>query len=213
MKSLQHAVSLLVLLAMPLIAHAETTTYLDTVPTSDDLIQALEKKEEPQVRMRGIRLGTITEPVVQNQQSVSQSKQSEVGKQASSDKVAAQKTPGVAPQELPRVALNIPFAYSSAELSAEAYKVLGVLGKALSSEQLAGSTILLEGHTDSRGSAEYNKVLSLRRAQSVQNYLTSQFNISKKRVAVRGYGEQRPLNTVNPAGSENRRVEVVNVGK
>ena len=66
------------------------------------------------------------------------------------------------------------------------------------------------GHTDSRGSAEYNKALSENRAQSVADYLYSQ-GIEESRITVRGEGEESPKATNDTAEGrmENRRVEVI----
>ncbi len=70
------------------------------------------------------------------------------------------------------------------------------------------SSITIEGHTDSRGSAAYNQALSERRAQSVRRYLINQGVPASKLNAV-GYGESRPK--VEEVGPEtllmNRRVE------
>ena len=72
----------------------------------------------------------------------------------------------------------------------------------------------IEGHTDSVGSAQYNKVLSLRRAQSVGNLLTQKNNIAKDRVNTVGLGEEKPVasNETAEGRAQNRRV-VVNIEK
>jgi len=63
------------------------------------------------------------------------------------------------------------------------------------------------GHTDSDGAAEYNLVLSMRRATSVRNYLISR-DVSANRLTARGYGEEQPIASGNSAGAKaaNRRV-------
>lgn len=68
--------------------------------------------------------------------------------------------------------------------------------------------IVLEGHTDSSGPAEYNQKLSGYRAQSVKNYLV-QRGISVDRIEVRGYGESQPVasNDTEAGRAINRRVE------
>ncbi|WP_375752516.1 outer membrane beta-barrel protein [Vibrio sp. HN007] len=65
------------------------------------------------------------------------------------------------------------------------------------------------GHTDSRGSEEYNQVLSEKRAQSVADYLVSQ-GIEESRLTVVGAGESQPKasNDTAEGRMENRRVEV-----
>jgi len=70
--------------------------------------------------------------------------------------------------------------------------------------------IHVEGHTDSRGSASYNKKLSDRRAKAVRQYLVDR-GISPSRVDATGFGEERPVDEreVAEAWDQNRRVEFV----
>ena len=70
--------------------------------------------------------------------------------------------------------------------------------------------IIIEGHTDSIGTAKDNKQLSLRRAQAVKDFLTSQ-GIAETRIETRGFGEEVPVatNTTNAGRKLNRRVEVI----
>ena len=69
--------------------------------------------------------------------------------------------------------------------------------------------ILLEGHTDSTGSEEWNLELSRLRAQSVSNYLAGQ-QVMETRFTIMGYGEEQPLssNETTDGRAANRRVEV-----
>ncbi|GJM32167.1 MAG: membrane protein [Saprospiraceae bacterium] len=69
--------------------------------------------------------------------------------------------------------------------------------------------ILIEGHTDSKGTEEYNLTLSRKRAQTVSDYLTQQ-GVRVTRLNTVGYGESQPLETNDTeAGRQsNRRVEV-----
>ncbi|MBL0714728.1 MAG: OmpA family protein, partial [Desulfosarcina sp.] len=71
------------------------------------------------------------------------------------------------------------------------------------------TNILLAGHTDATGAAEYNMGLSRRRAQSVANYLMSQ-NVNPVRFDVQGFGEDEPIagNDTVAGRALNRRVEV-----
>lgn len=59
--------------------------------------------------------------------------------------------------------------------------------------QYEGTSVVIEGHTDSSGSAAYNKSLSKRRADSVAKVLITQFNIAPSRVTSVGYGEEQPI--------------------
>ncbi len=71
------------------------------------------------------------------------------------------------------------------------------------------SDIRIEGHADERGSREYNLALGERRAKSVADYLAIQ-GISRSRIEVVSYGEERPisLRSDESAYSQNRRVEL-----
>jgi outer membrane protein OmpA-like peptidoglycan-associated protein len=70
--------------------------------------------------------------------------------------------------------------------------------------------VLVEGYTDSTGTAEYNQELSERRAQSVRSALQG-MGISADRVSIRGYGKNFPVAPNDNAGDRqmNRRVEIV----
>ena len=71
-------------------------------------------------------------------------------------------------------------------------------------------TALIEGHTDSIGSEEYNQGLSQRRANAVQSYLVGQ-GIAVSRIAASGKGEDSPVgdNSSVTGRQQNRRVEVI----
>jgi len=71
----------------------------------------------------------------------------------------------------------------------------------------------IEGHTDSTGSYETNRTLSLERAVSVRDYLISQ-GVDESTVAVEGLGPDRPAAGNDTAGgrAQNRRVEIVLTG-
>ncbi|MEM8927448.1 MAG: OmpA family protein [Bacteroidota bacterium] len=71
------------------------------------------------------------------------------------------------------------------------------------------SNILIEGHTDSAGSEEYNMGLSQKRAESVTQYLTAQ-GIDLSRFTTKWYGETQPRATNDTAEgkAKNRRVEL-----
>lgn len=72
------------------------------------------------------------------------------------------------------------------------------------------SHLVVEGHTDSLGSDEYNKKLSLRRAQTIANYIVKSMKLSPARVKAFGFGEEKPVadNGSYQGRHRNRRVEV-----
>lgn len=71
-------------------------------------------------------------------------------------------------------------------------------------------TVQIEGHTDERGSVEYNLSLGERRAKSVKDYLAGQ-GVDNKRMTIISYGEEKPLATGDSesAWSKNRRANFV----
>jgi len=82
-------------------------------------------------------------------------------------------------------------------------KLAGILNK------YDDTNILIEGHTDSDGTDEYNQTLSERRSSSVKSFLAQQ-NVMSGRMTTMGYGEAQPVADNASAGGKqaNRRVEV-----
>ncbi|MFT3922926.1 MAG: OmpA family protein [Myxococcales bacterium] len=70
--------------------------------------------------------------------------------------------------------------------------------------------LLVEGHTDSTGSAQLNDALSLKRAESVRSFLVSK-GIPKDQIEAQGFGFSHPIaDNSSPEGrANNRRVEIV----
>jgi outer membrane protein OmpA-like peptidoglycan-associated protein len=71
-------------------------------------------------------------------------------------------------------------------------------------------TLVIEGHTDSRGSADHNLDLSQRRAEAVRSYLVSRGYPSDK-ILAQGVGKSRPVadNASAEGRANNRRVEII----
>ncbi len=76
--------------------------------------------------------------------------------------------------------------------------------------QFGEMNIVIEGHTDSIGTDEYNLGLSKRRAQAVHEFLASQ-GVDASRMTWEGFGESRPVadNDTNEGRQKNRRVDLV----
>ncbi|MFO1073053.1 MAG: peptidoglycan-associated lipoprotein Pal [Geminicoccaceae bacterium] len=80
-------------------------------------------------------------------------------------------------------------------------------------QQFPAVTVTVEGHTDQRGTAEYNLALGERRANAVKSYMT-ELGIDPARVLTISYGKERPADPAETeeAFAQNRRaVTVVNV--
>lgn len=77
-------------------------------------------------------------------------------------------------------------------------------------EAYPASTVVLVGHTDSRGAAELNQKLSEKRANTVSEFLTKEYSISADRIVTSGEGESSPIATNETAEgrAKNRRVSV-----
>lgn len=102
---------------------------------------------------------------------------------------------------------GVEFATNSADLIGNSSYVLNQAAAQLNS--CPDVSVVVEGHTDSRGSAEYNQSLSERRARSVQNFLASA-GVSGSRLSSVGVGEDQPIgdNNTAPGRQMNRRVEL-----
>lgn len=101
---------------------------------------------------------------------------------------------------------RIRFAVASASVRDGAEPVLDKLAALL--KDCPDATLEVEGHADSQGGTEENRTLSLRRAQSVADYL-GRIGVERRRLSSVGYGAERPLVADDtPANrAENRRVE------
>ncbi len=106
----------------------------------------------------------------------------------------------------------IQFEFDSDRLTPAAVEQARTLGAALASTSHRTFSIAVQGHTDSAGSAAYNRALSLRRAHAVTHFLTDETGVSGHRLIAVGLGESEPLAGLDPADAGNRRVELVNLG-
>lgn len=99
------------------------------------------------------------------------------------------------------------FDFDSANLRATARANLEEL--AVSMEDFEGSELLIVGHTDSKGSEEYNLRLSERRADAAAEYLIEQ-GLRPSRISTVGRGESEPVasNETAEGRQQNRRVEI-----
>jgi outer membrane protein OmpA-like peptidoglycan-associated protein len=102
---------------------------------------------------------------------------------------------------------GVNFKTGSAELTSESYRVLDdVVGQIQANKDIQFE---VAGHTDSRGNATKNQMLSQARAQTVANYFISK-GVDQSRLKVIGYGPSRPLapNSSAEGRALNRRVEL-----
>lgn len=99
------------------------------------------------------------------------------------------------------------FDYDSADIKQEAYPVLQAHAAYLKANPSA--RLAIGGHTDERGTREYNMALGERRAKTVAAFLQSN-GASAGQLEVVSYGEEKPLSTesTEEAWAENRRAEL-----
>ncbi|MGC4129442.1 MAG: OmpA family protein [Bergeyella sp.] len=98
------------------------------------------------------------------------------------------------------------FAFNSSELTEVAKANLDKLATVLVNNP--DTNINIYGHTDSKGTDEYNLTLSEKRANAVKNYLMS-IGIGSERMIAKGVGEAEPVatNDTDEGRAQNRRVE------
>ncbi|MDH5194134.1 MAG: OmpA family protein [Nitrospira sp.] len=103
---------------------------------------------------------------------------------------------------------NIYFNFNKADVKPAMHMQLTKIAKALA--VVPDQHLLIEGHTDSDGSNEYNQSLSESRAQSVRQILLDG-GIPSERIEIKGYGESKPIadNDTSAGKAQNRRVEIV----
>ena len=109
--------------------------------------------------------------------------------------------------QLRNIETIIYFDFDSANLSDRGQEKLSQLARQLDRID-NNAKILVEGHTDDRGSSQYNMELGGARARSVREFLTS-FGIDASVLDTESYGEKQPLveGSYPEAWSQNRRVE------
>lgn len=117
-------------------------------------------------------------------------------------------TPVLREEDMPSIDLSVEFEFGSFELTPHAQALLTSLGQAITSDTLAPYRFRLSGHTDAVGSEEFNKELSMARAEAVRDFLVAATGIEMERLEAAGLGETLLLFVEIPDDPRNRRVEV-----
>lgn len=165
-------------------------------PTKEQILQALSPAAaQPAFRTRGLSIGGGDA----NKAATPDAAPASSGAPAPAGKAGAR-----------ALDLEIPFEFNSDRLTNDGREVLDQLGEALKSDELAtAKSIVLEGHTDAKGSAAYNKLLSTRRAQSVKNFLATKHSIPATKLRAIGKGSTELADPKNPEDGVNRRVRII----
>tara|TARA_X000000950_G_scaffold127876_1_gene159806 strand:+ start:4517 stop:5008 length:492 start_codon:yes stop_codon:yes gene_type:complete len=102
---------------------------------------------------------------------------------------------------------TIYFEFDKSNLTSKSIQILKSVASALNENK--SIQVTLAGHADERGTREYNLALGQRRAETVSDYFILN-GISKNRISVKSYGEERPLaiGQDDESYSKNRRVEI-----
>jgi len=110
----------------------------------------------------------------------------------------------------PAIKYSLPassFKVGSAELPELLKKQLDVFAEVLRGKKGSGRQVRVVGHADASGTPEANQALSVKRAESVKEYLV-QKGADPAMLVIVGQGSKEPVNPGNPTGAENRRVEI-----
>jgi len=175
----------------------------------DQIVRALTPKPKPPLT-RGLSFGDKPEPAAVNPAEV-KLLSAVRGRSTRSLTNTEREEIAEAAKDKPNIDLTITFDYNSADIGAKSLAEVQKLGRALTSDDLKGSTFLLAGHTDAAGGDNYNQELSERRADSIKRYLMDNYHISATDLVTVGYGKSKLKDPSQPMAEVNRRVQVVNM--
>jgi outer membrane protein OmpA-like peptidoglycan-associated protein len=180
------------------------TVLAEEQPTEDQMLQAL----KPRVTRSLTRVPADSAKAVEERRIIDDAQRQSRTRSLSS---AQREQLAAVAKEKPTIDLEIYFDYKSATISSKAIPALTTLGKALSSPDLKGSVFMIAGHTDAKGSEQYNLSLSEQRAEAVRRFLIQKFSLSAESLMAIGYGKEQLKDQEHPYAAENRRVQIVNM--
>lgn len=105
-----------------------------------------------------------------------------------------------------RQTLNVEFDFDKSTIKKGYYQDIDNLAQVM--KDYPDLSVVIEGHTDSVGTAAYNKKLSQERADAVKKYMVEK-GIDANRLKAQGFGKDKPIasNETNEGRQQNRRVE------
>lgn len=118
-------------------------------------------------------------------------------------------SPSTYADPLPSVDMEILFDYDSADIRWDQKDRLVDLAKTLSADGFRSYSMLFVGHTDAKGSAQYNRHLSGQRAEAVANFIRVNTAIPAHQIISSGIGFDRLKDQRDPLSPRNRRVQLV----
>jgi len=108
---------------------------------------------------------------------------------------------------------NIVFDSGSFLIPSESYQQLDEIGLAFSTllQRFPDMTFVIEGHTDSLGDEDQNRILSFNRATAIKRFLAARHSISSNNISAVGIGENNPIatNSTTEGRARNRRVRII----
>jgi OOP family OmpA-OmpF porin len=114
--------------------------------------------------------------------------------------------------QLPNITVQVQFAFDSDWILPDSWVTVAQMADALHHPILLSDKFAIIGHTDAKGSREYNLALSERRATSVMEMLVTTYNVDPAMLVAVGFGEEQLLDPQNPDAAVNRRVQLINIG-
>ena len=177
--------------------------------TEDQIVRALAPEKKPLTR--GLSVGP--QQTVDPTAAAAESKfvQKIRGRSTRSLSTAEREEIAAMVKDKPKIDLEINFDYNSADISTKSLPSVQALGRALTNNDLKGSTFIVAGHTDAAGGDAYNQDLSERRADAIKRYLVDKYGINGTDLVTVGYGKSKLKDPSQPMAEVNRRVQVVNM--
>jgi outer membrane protein OmpA-like peptidoglycan-associated protein len=181
----------------------------DKSVTEDQILRALAPEKKPLTRGLSTGPQTVVDPAA----STAEGKfvQKIRGRSTRSLSSAEREEIAAIVKDKPKIDLEINFEYNSADISAKSLPSVQALGRALTNNDLKGSTFVVAGHTDAAGGDAYNQDLSERRADAIKRYLVDKYGINGTDLVAVGYGKSKLKDPSQPMAEVNRRVQVVNM--
>jgi outer membrane protein OmpA-like peptidoglycan-associated protein len=177
--------------------------------SEDQILRALAPEKKPLTRGLSTGPQTVVDPTV----TAAETKFVEKIRGRSTRSLSSAEREEIAAivKDKPKIDLEINFDYNSADISAKSLPSVQALGRALTNNDLKGSTFVVAGHTDAAGGDAYNQDLSERRADSIKRYLVDKYGINGTDLVTVGYGKSKLKDPSQPLAEVNRRVQVVNM--
>ena len=197
----------------------------DKAPSVEELQRQLSGDAPPQggkrqIRTRSIVFGDSAPAPQQEQQPAQQATPQPAAYQQAAPQQQYQQPAAQTYQPAPQqqtmqvseraIAFPINFRVNSSQIMPDSVPFLDSIAGLLQKDP--SMRLMIEGHTDSTGSASRNSALSRERAFSVMNYLIDHYRVDPMRLVPVGKGFSEPLGGTDPTNPKNRRVQFRIVG-